>query len=128
MGAEEAITTALNSFFTMFDVPVYPEDSVPPGSSLPYITVKLVIPKGFDESSTFHARLWYPVDGGKLPLIRKADEIRAAIDDWLTMSARAAQFFCVRAIRGRSLWATRRKNTCAHTLFLTSHPLWCEKG
>lgn len=67
MGAEEAITTALNSFFTMFDVPVYPEDSVPPGSSLPYITVKLVIPKGFDESSTFHARLWYPVDGGKLP-------------------------------------------------------------
>ena len=81
MGAEEAITTALNSFFTMFDVPVYPEDSVPPGSSLPYITVKLVIPKGFDESSTFHARLWYPVDGGKLPLIRKADEIRAAIGD-----------------------------------------------
>ena len=76
MGAAEAITTALNSYFTLFNIPVYPEDFVPQGTSLPYITVLPVIPKGFDESSTFHARLWYPVDGGKLPIIRKTDEMR----------------------------------------------------
>ena len=122
MGAAEAVTTALNSYFTLFKIPVYPEDFVPQGTSLPYITVLPVIPKGFDESSTFHARLWYPVDSGKLPIIRKTDEMG------LPSSARAAQFFYAQAIRGRSLWTTRRKNTCAHTLLLTSHLLWCEKG
>ena len=35
MGAAEAITTALNSYFTLFDIPVYPEDFVPQGTSLP---------------------------------------------------------------------------------------------
>lgn len=85
MGTEEAITTALNSYFTLFSIPVYPEDFVPQGASLPYITVKPVIPKGFDESSTFHARLWYPVDSGKRPIIRKADEMRAALGDGLTI-------------------------------------------
>lgn len=128
MGAEEAITTALNSFFTMFDVPVYPEDSVPPGSSLPYITVKLVIPKGFDESSTFHARLWYPVDGGKLPLIRKADEIRAAIGDWLTIECEGGAILLCAGNPWAQPMGNPPENTCAHTLFLTSHPLWCEKG
>lgn len=38
MGTAEAITTALNSFFVLFDIPVYPEDFVPQGASLPYIT------------------------------------------------------------------------------------------
>lgn len=118
MGAEEAITTALNSFFTMFDVPVYPEDSVPPGSSLPYITVKLVIPKGFDESSTFHARLWYPVDGGKLPLIRKADEIRAAIGDWLTIECEGgAILLCAGNPWAQPMGNPPEKYLCTYLIF-----------
>ena len=102
MGAEEAITTALNSFFTMFDVPVYPEDSVPPGSSLPYITVKLVIPKGFDESSTFHARLWYPVDGG----------------DWLTIECEGgAILLCAGNPWAQPMGNPPEKYLCTYLIF-----------
>ena len=103
---------------TMFDVPVYPEDSVPPGSSLPYITVKLVIPKGFDESSTFHARLWYPVDGGKLPLIRKADEIRAAIGDWLTIECEGgAILLCAGNPWAQPMGNPPEKYLCTYLIF-----------
>ena len=102
MGAAEAVTTALNSFFTLFNVPVYPEDFVPQGTSLPYTTVLPVIPKGFDESSTFHARLWYPVDGGKLPIIRKTDEMRAALGDGLTIECEGgAILLCAGTVYGQ---------------------------
>lgn len=85
MGPAEAITQALNGFFTMFQVPVYPEDFIPEKAALPYITVQPVIPKGWNETEQFHARLWYPSDGSKLPVIRKTDEIRAALGDGLTI-------------------------------------------
>lgn len=83
MGASEAITNALNGFFSGFGLPVYPEDCVPSKAALPYLTVLPVMPKGYDETAAFHARLWYPSDGGKLPVLRKIDEIRAALADGL---------------------------------------------
>lgn len=118
MGAEEAITTALNSFFTLFNVPVYPEDFVPQGTSLPYITVLPVIPKGFDESSTFHARLWYPVDGGKLPIIRKTDEMRAALGDGLTIECEGgAILLCAGNPWAQSMDNPPEKYLCTYLTF-----------
>lgn len=85
MGAAHAVTQTLNDFFKRFDIPVYPEDGVPLAASLPYMTVLPVIPKGWNETSGFHARLWYPVSGSKLPVISKTDEIRAALADGLVI-------------------------------------------
>ena len=85
MGAAEAVTGALSSFFSGFDIPVYPEDFIPEKTALPYLTVLPVIPKGWNDAAAFHARLWYPSDGGKLPILRKTDEIRAALADGLVI-------------------------------------------
>ena len=85
MGAAEAITGALSGFFLEFDIPVYPEDFIPEKAALPYLTVLPVIPKGWNEDAAFHARLWYPSDGGKLPILRKTDQIHAALGDGLTI-------------------------------------------
>ena len=118
MGAAEAITTALNSYFTLFDIPVYPEDFVTQGASLPYITVLPVIPKGFDESSTFHARLWYPVDGGKLPIIRKTDEMRAALGDGLTIECEGgAILLCAGSPWAQSMDNPPEKYLCTYLTF-----------
>lgn len=85
MNAAEIITKALDRFFAAFELPVYPEDRVPRRAALPYLTVQTVIPKGFDETAVFHARLWYPSDGGRVPILRKTDELRVALGDGLTI-------------------------------------------
>lgn len=85
MGTAEATTNALNDFFSGFGIPAYPENKVPHRAVLPYLTVQTVIPKGYAETAFFHARLWYPSDGGKRPLLRKIDELRAALGDGLTI-------------------------------------------
>lgn len=85
MGTAEATTNALSGFFSGFDIPAYPEDRVPRRAALPYLTVQAVIPKGYADAAAFHARLWYPSDGGKVPLLRKTDELRAALGDGLSI-------------------------------------------
>lgn len=48
---------ALYEFFSGFGVPAYPEDSVPSGAELPYITVQLMDP-GWEETVGFTASVW----------------------------------------------------------------------
>nr|DAQ63472.1 MAG TPA: hypothetical protein [Caudoviricetes sp.] len=79
MGPSESINRALNAFFNSFGIPGYLEDSIPPGAELPYLTYKPTITGGWNESSTFHARLWYPSKGGRAPILQTEDTISAAI-------------------------------------------------
>lgn len=79
MGPSESINRALNAFFNAFDIPGYLEDSIPPGAELPYLTYKPTIPGGWNESASFHARLWYPSKGGRAPILQTEDAIGAAI-------------------------------------------------
>lgn len=85
MGAAEAITGALSAFFSGFDIPAYPEDFIPENAALPYLTVLPVVPADWNSQSTFHARLWYPSNTGKRPIIQKTDQIRAALGDGLAI-------------------------------------------
>ena len=78
MGPSESINRALNAFFNGFGIPGYLEDNIPPGAELPYLTYKPTIPGGWNESSTFHARLWYPSKGGRAPILQTEDAISAA--------------------------------------------------
>ena len=77
MGPSESINRALNAFFNSFGIPGYLEDNIPPAASLPYLTYKPTIPGGWNESSTFHARLWYPSKGGRAPILQTEDTISA---------------------------------------------------
>mgnify|MGYP004467090979 FL=1 len=79
MGPSESINRALNAFFNGFGIPGYLEDNIPPAASLPYLTYKPTIPGGWNESSTFHARLWYPSKGGRAPILQTEDTISAAL-------------------------------------------------
>lgn len=106
MGTAEAITTALNGFFTAFKIPVYPEDSVQYGASLPYLTVLPVIPGGWNEEASFHARLWYPVDGGRRPITQKTDEISAALAGGLTIPCEGGAI----VLRKGTPWAQQMDN------------------
>ena len=79
MGPSESINRALYSFFNGFEIPGYLEDNIPPGAELPYLTYKPTIPGGWNESASFHARLWYPSKGGRAPILQTEDTISAAI-------------------------------------------------
>ena len=79
MGPSESINRALNAFFNSFGVPGYLEDNIPPGAELPYLTYKPTIPGGWNESTSFHARLWYPSKGGRAPILQTEDTISAAL-------------------------------------------------
>ena len=79
MGPSESINRALNTFFNGFGIPGYLEDNIPPAASLPYLTYKPTIPGGWNETSSFHARLWYPSKGGRAPILQTEDTISAAI-------------------------------------------------
>lgn len=85
MGATETINRVLNAFFNSFGIPAYLEDTIPDGAKLPYLTYKPVIPGGWNESSTFHARLWYPSRSGRMPVLQTADTISAAIAEGLSI-------------------------------------------
>ena len=118
MGPAEAITQALNSFFTLFQVPVYPEDFILEKAALPYITVQPVIPKGWNETTQFHARLWYPSDGGKLPVLRKTDEIRTALGDGLTIECEGgAILLCAGSPWAQSMDNPAEKYLCTYLNF-----------
>lgn len=79
MGPSESINRALNTFFNGFGIPGYLEDNIPPAASLPYLTYKPTIPGGWNETASFHARLWYPSKGGRAPILQKEDTISAAL-------------------------------------------------
>lgn len=79
MGPSESINRALNTFFNGFGIPGYLEDNISPAASLPYLTYKPTIPGGWNESASFHARLWYPSKGGRAPILQTEDTISAAI-------------------------------------------------
>lgn len=79
MGPSESINRALNTFFNSFGIPGYLEDNIPPAASLPYLTYKPIIPGGWNETASFHARLWYPSKGGRAPILQTEDTISAAI-------------------------------------------------
>lgn len=79
MGPSESINRALNAFFNSFGVPGYLEDNIPPGAELPYLTYQPTIPGGWNETASFHARLWYPSKGGRAPILQTEDTISAAI-------------------------------------------------
>lgn len=79
MGPSESINRALNAFFNSFGIPGYLEDNIPPGAELPYLTYQPTIPGGWNETASFHARLWYPSKGGRAPILQTEDTIGAAI-------------------------------------------------
>ena len=79
MGPSESINRALNTFFNRFGIPGYLEDNIPPAASLPYLTYKPTIPGGWNETASFHARLWYPSKGGRAPILQTEDTISAAL-------------------------------------------------
>lgn len=79
MGPSESINRALNTFFNGFGISGYLEDNIPPTASLPYLTYKPIIPGGWNETASFHARLWYPSKGGRAPILQTEDTISAAI-------------------------------------------------
>ena len=79
MGPSESINRALNAFFNSFGIPGYLEDNIPPGAELPYLTYKPTIPGGWNESTSFHARLWYSSKGGRAPILQIEDTISAVL-------------------------------------------------
>lgn len=79
MGPSESINRALNTFFNGFGIPGYLEDNIPSAASLPYLTYKPTIPGGWNETASFHARLWYPSKGGRAPILQTEDTISAAL-------------------------------------------------
>lgn len=76
---------ALGRFFGSFDLPVYPEDSVPEldaaGNKVkpPYITVQIVEPY-WGDSAPFYARVRYRSANSRA-IAKKVDEIKAAIGE-----------------------------------------------
>ena len=85
MGPSESINRVLNTFFNSFGIPGYLEDNIPPAASLPYLTYKPTIPGGWNETASFHARLWYPSTGGRAPILQTEDTISAALANGLTI-------------------------------------------
>lgn len=101
MGPSESINRALNAFFNGFGIPGYLEDNIPPGAELPYLTYKPIIPGGWNESGTFHARLWYPSAKGRTPILQTEDKISAALADGLTIECESGAIL----LRKGSPWA-----------------------
>lgn len=82
---------ALETFFGGFGLDVYPEDNVPGGASVPYITVQLIAP-GWRGKMPFFARLWYR--GYNYDEINaKADEIRTAIGECVSVPTGAGAVY-----------------------------------
>lgn len=101
MGPSESINRALSTFFNGFGIPAYLEDNIPDGAALPYLTYQPVIPGGWNETSTFHARLWYPSRNGRVPILQTEDAIGAALADGLTIECEGGAI----VLRTGSPWA-----------------------
>ncbi len=101
MGPSESINRALYSFFSGFGIPAYLEDNIPSGAALPYLTYQPTIPGGWNETSTFHARLWYPSTKGRTVILQAEDAISAALQDSTTLSCEGGAI----VLRMGSPWA-----------------------
>lgn len=101
MGPSESINRTLNAFFGGFDIPAYLEDNIPDWATLPYLTYQPTIPGGWNESATFHARLWYPSDKGRTAILQTEDAISAALQDGTTLSCKGGAI----VLRMGSPWA-----------------------
>ena len=107
MGSSESINRALNTFFNDFGIPGYLEDNIPDGAVLPYLTYQPVIPGGWNETSSFHARLWYPSKAGRAPVLRTEDAISAALQDGTTLSCEGGAIL----LQKGNPWAQPLNNT-----------------
>lgn len=107
MGASESINRALSTFFNGFGIPAYLEDNISEGAALPYLTYLPVIPGGWNESSTFHARLWYPSRDGRVPILQTEDAISAALQDSITLTCEGGAI----VLRAGTPWAQPMDNT-----------------
>lgn len=101
MGPSESVNRALYSFFSGFGIPAYLESNIPSGASLPYLTYQPVTPGGWNETASFHARLWYPSKGGRAPILQTEDTISAALEDSTTLSCEGGAIL----LRKGSPWA-----------------------
>ena len=71
------LATELYQLWSSFDIPAYPEYSVPSNAEMPYITYTL--PLGdFKDQTTHQIRLWYK-DTSLVDINSKSDEIIAKI-------------------------------------------------
>lgn len=71
------VAQALYGFFSSFDIPAYPEESIPDNALPPYITYTLSQPY-WGEQASIQVRVWYP-GNSVAPVFAKADEIMDAI-------------------------------------------------
>lgn len=101
MGPSESINRALNTFFGGFGIPAYLEDNIPDWAVLPYLTYQPTIPGGWNESATFHARLWYPSTNGRTAILQTEDNISAALANGLTIECEGGAIL----LRKGSPWA-----------------------
>lgn len=106
MGPSESINRALNSFFGGFGVPAYLEDNIPATATLPYLTYQPVVPGTWNDTSTFHARLWYKSSAGRVPILETEDLISAALQDGKTLSCEGGAI----VLRKGSPWAQPMDN------------------
>lgn len=107
MGASESINRALSTFFNGFGIPAYLEDNISEGAVLPYLTYLPVIPGGWNENSSFHARLWYPSRDGRVPILQTEDAISAALQDSITLTCEGGAI----VLRAGTPWAQPMDNT-----------------
>lgn len=70
---------ALSEWFAQFDLPVYLNSDVSDGAEPPYITIPLADPEWRSKCS-YQILIWYRTTSN-LPVIRKADEITAAVGE-----------------------------------------------
>lgn len=118
MGPSESINRALNTFFNDFGIPGYLEDNIHPAASLPYLTYKPTIPGGWNETASFHARLWYPSKGGRAPILQTEDTISAALANGLTIKCEGGAILLCKG----TPWAQPLNNTpegylCEYLIF-----------
>ena len=95
------VARALQSFWSGFGLPAYPEAGVPEAedgedsltSLLPYITYQLIQPE-WDQNATYQARVWYWSESN-VGIMAKVDEIKAEIGEGLLLPA-GAGYICFR--------------------------------
>lgn len=74
---------ALYTFWNGFNIPAYPENSIPDNVTLPYISYEMIEPIWTNNSST-HARVYYR-DLSYVAITEKVDQITTAIGEGIML-------------------------------------------